>query len=226
MPVPPPQSSVSPRCDWLLLHLTGVLIAIYLTSNLMSAKLVRIWPFGCFDAGTILFPLAYMLGDVLTEIWGYRTARRVIWLTFLCNVIMTAGTALAAWLPGPQYSDAASAAYGTVFSYVPRIVLASLAAFLCGELSNAYYMVKIRQWTGGRWLWMRTIGSSIPGYLLDSAIFIVIAFAGTAPWRDLSVMFAVQFAMKMGMEVLLSTPMAYGLVAALRLKIPYPPGGE
>ena len=73
---------------------------------------------------------------------------------------------------------------------------------------------------------MRTIGSSIPGYLLDSAIFIVIAFAGTAPWRDLSVMFAVQFAMKMGMEVLLSTPMAYGLVAALRLKIPYPPGGE
>lgn len=204
------------RNDWALLWLTGLLITLYLTSNLMSVRLVRVWPFGCFDAGTILFPLVYMLGDVLTEIWGYRVARRIIWLTFCCNAILMGGTALAAALPGPGYQDATQEAYGAVFTYVPRIVAASLAAFLCGELSNAYYMVRIREWTRGRFLWMRTIGSSIPGYVLDSAVFTVIAFAGTAPWRDLAVMFIVQFSMKMGMEIVFSTPLAYAMIAALR----------
>ena len=204
------------RLDWALLYLTGIIITLYLTSNLMSVKLVKIWPFGCFDAGTVLFPLVYMLGDVLTELWGYRTAKRIIWLTFFCNVILTCGTALAVWLPAPEYTASNAEAYGAVFAYVPRIVIASLAAFICGELSNAYYMERIRRWTGERWLWVRTIGSSIPGYILDSAIFIIIAFAGTAPWRDLAVMFAIQFAMKMGMEIFLSTPMAYALITGLK----------
>ncbi len=204
------------RLDWPLIYLTGILITLYLTSNLMSVKLVKIWPFGCFDAGSVLFPLVYMLGDVLTELWGYHTAKRIIWLTFFCNIILTCGTALAVWMPAPDYVTNNADAYGMVFAYVPRIVVASLAAFLCGELSNAYYMDKIRRWTGERWLWVRTIGSSIPGYILDSAVFIVIAFAGTAPWRDLAVMFAIQFAMKMGMEIFLSTPMAYALILGLK----------
>lgn len=208
------------RLDWPLIYLTGILITLYLTSNLMSVKLVKIWPFGCFDAGTVLFPLVYMLGDVLTELWGYHNAKRIIWLTFFCNIILTGGTALAVWMPAPDYLANSADAYGMVFAYVPRIVVASLAAFLCGELSNAYYMDRIRRWTGERWLWVRTIGSSIPGYILDSAVFIVIAFAGTAPWRDLAVMFGVQFAMKMGMEIFLSTPMAYALILGLkRLRI-------
>ena len=141
--------------------MTGLFVTSYLVSNVMAVKVISLFGLFCFDAGTIVFPFAYMLGDVLTEIWGYRTARKVIWLTFICNIIMVLCTQIGVWLPSPDYLNETANAYNHIFSYVPRIVVASLTGFLLGELSNAWLMEKIRQYTGAKHLWVRTIGSSV-----------------------------------------------------------------
>lgn len=160
-----------------------------------------------------------MLGDVLTEIWGYRTARKVIWLTFLCNIIMVVCTQVGVWLPSPSYLQGASAAYDNVFNYVPRIVVASLVGFLLGELSNAWLMERIKERTRGRYLWLRTIGSSVVGYLFDTLPFVLIAFLGTLTMRDLLLMIAFQYFMKLSIEVLFGTPMAYAVIVGLKRHI-------
>ena len=202
--------------DWPLITVASVMVTLYLIANIMAVKLVCVCGVSYFDAGTITFPFVYMLGDVLTEIWGYATAKKVIWLTFFCNVIMITATSVGLLLPAPDYQTQVAASYSTIFTYVPRIVGASLVAFLAGELSNAWSMAKIKEWTNGRWLWMRTIGSSLLGYLFDTGLFVVLAFAGTAPWRDLVAMLAAQFVLKMAMEAFLSTPVAYGVIYLLR----------
>jgi uncharacterized integral membrane protein (TIGR00697 family) len=157
-----------------------------------------------------------MLGDVLTEIWGYRTARKIIWLTFVCNIILVACTQVGVWLPSPEYLDETANAYNHIFSYVPRIVLGSLAGFLLGELSNAWFMEKIKIKTRGRWLWLRTIGSSAIGYLFDTLPFVLIAFAGTIPTRELLLMLAFQYVSKLLIESLFGTPMAYAAVGLIK----------
>jgi len=200
------------RADWPLIVITALSVTLYLTSNLMAVKLLAIGGVTWFDCGTLLFPLVYMLGDVLSEVWGYAVARRVIWLTFGCMAIMLCGTALAICLPSPGYQAGVADAYRLVYGFVPRIVIASLIAFLCGSLANAWSLVKIRQWTGRRWLWVRTIGSSIYGYIFDNALFILLAFGFRAPWRDLLSMMLIQFVAKMAMEACLATPMAYAVI--------------
>ena len=160
-----------------------------------------------------------MLGDVLTEIWGYRTARKVIWLTFFCNIMMVVCTQIGVWLPSLDYLDASAASYNTIFSYVPRIVVGSLVGFLMGELSNAWLMERIKKYTRGRHLWVRTIGSSIVGYLFDTLPFVLIAFAGILPAEDLLLMIALQYFMKLFIEVLFGTPMAYAVIVFLKRKV-------
>jgi uncharacterized integral membrane protein (TIGR00697 family) len=199
-----------------LIVVTALFVTSYLVSNIMAVKVVGFFHLFYFDAGTITFPFAYMLGDVLTEIWGYRTARKVILLTLLCNVLMVVCTQIGVWLPSPDYLDTTSEAYGRLFNYVPRIVLASLVGFLLGELSNAWVMEKIKQRTKGKRLWVRTIGSSMVGYLLDTVPFVLIAFAGTVTTRDLLLMMALQYVMKMAIEATMGTPMAYGFIAMLK----------
>ena len=191
-------------------------IMCYVVSNLMAVKLIGFFGLFYFDAGTITFPLAYMLGDVLTEIWGYRIARKTIILAFLCNIFVVVCTQIGVWLPSPDYLDVTSSAYDTVFNYVPRIVVGSLTGFLLGELSNAWLMDKIKSRTKGKHLWIRTIGSSIVGYVFDTVPFVLIAFLGVLTTRDLLLMIISQYLMKLAIEAFFGTPLAYAVVAYLR----------
>ena len=191
-------------------------ILCYVVSNLMAVKVVGFFGLFYFDAGTITFPLAYMLGDVLTEIWGYKTARKTIILAFLCNIFVVAFTQIGVWLPSPDYLDPIASAYDTVYSYVPRIVIASLTGFLLGELSNAWIMEKIKKKMNGRHLWVRTIGSSLVGYIFDTVPFVLIAFLGVLSTRDMFLMIASQYIMKIAIESIFGTPMAYAAVRYLR----------
>ena len=191
-------------------------ILCYVVSNLMAVKVVGFFGLFYFDAGTITFPLAYMLGDVLTEIWGYKTARKTIILAFLCNIFVVAFTQIGVWLPSPDYLDPIASAYDTVYSYVPRIVIASLTGFLLGELSNAWIMEKIKKKMNGRHLWVRTIGSSLVGYIFDTVPFVLIAFLGVLSTQDMLLMIASQYIMKIAIESIFGTPMAYAAVRYLR----------
>ena len=198
---------------------TALFVTLYLVSNIMAVKVISFFDIIYFDAGTITFPFAYMLGDILTEIWGYHKAKKVIWMTFLCNIIMMIFTQVAVWLPSPDYLEGTAIAYDNVFTYVPRVVIASLTGFLLGELSNSWLMDKIKKKTEGRFLWLRTIGSSIAAHLLDTVPFVLIAFIGTMTTRDIIMMIATQYFMKLGIEVVFGTPLAYAGVGYIKRKI-------
>lgn len=196
---------------------SGLLITLYLTANLMAVKVISIGPLALFDAGTITFPIAYMLSDVLAEIWGYRTAKKVIFLTFACNALMVIFTAIGIILPYPDYMAEVQTAYSTVYTYVPRIVVASLISFLAGDIMNAKILVLMRDRAeNGRHLWMRTIGSSAAGYLIDTVLFVLIAFSGTSPVSDLLSMIGVQYIAKLLLEAVLGTPLAYMAIGFIR----------
>ena len=194
-------------------------VLCYVVSNLMAVKVVGFFGLFYFDAGTITFPLAYMLGDVLTEIWGFKTAKKTIILAFLCNIFVVLCTQIGVWLPSPDYLDGTAQAYNTVFNYVPRIILGSLTGFLLGELSNSWLMERIRKNTGEKRLWVRTIGSSIIGYMFDTVPFVLIAFLGTVTTRDLLLMIGLQYVMKLAIEAIFGTPMAYAMIAFLKKKM-------
>ncbi|MBR5234761.1 MAG: queuosine precursor transporter [Bacteroidaceae bacterium] len=199
-----------------LLIVTALFVTSYLVSNVMAVKVISLFGFFYFDAGTITFPFAYMLGDVLTEIWGYRTARKVIWMTFFCNILMVVCTQIGVWLPSPDYLAETANAYDHIFTYVPRIVVASLTGFLLGELSNAWLMEKIKEKTKGKRLWVRTIGSSAVAYIFDSLPFVLIAFVGVVSVHDLIMMIVFQYTIKLFIEACFGTPLAYAAVRAIR----------
>lgn len=198
--------------------MTVLMVTFYLTANVMAVKLINVCGITIFDAGTIVFPITYMLGDVFTELWGFKTTRRVVFLTFLCQVIFTLFTWVGTLLPVPAGTEAMAEAYGRILTFVPRIMVASLAAFLVGELMNAWSFDKIKQRTQGRRLWVRTIGSSLFGFVLDTAIFVCIAFCGVVPGRDILSMIVIQIGVKLAIEACASTPMAYLLISRLRRK--------
>lgn len=200
----------------MLMIVTALFVTLYLVSNVMAVKVVSLFGLFYFDAGTITFPLAYMLGDVLTEIWGYRTTRRVILLTLLCNVLMVVCTRIGVAMPSPDYLADTATAYNTIFDYVPRIVLGSLVGFLLGELSNSWCMARLKKLTEGRHLWLRTIGSSMVGYLFDSLPFVLIAFAGTVTLHDLMAMVVLQYVLKLAIEILFGTPLAYAAIGWIK----------
>ena len=195
---------------------TALFVTLYLVSNIMAVKVISFFNIIYFDAGTITFPFAYMLGDILTEIWGYQKAKKVIWMTFLCNIIMMLFTQIAVWLPSPDYLEGTAVAYDNVFTYVPRIVIASLTGFLLGELSNAWLMDKIKAKLHDKPLWTRTIGSSIAAHMFDTVPFVLIAFVGTMTTRDIFMMIATQYFMKVGIEVFFGTPLAYAGVSFIK----------
>lgn len=207
------------RSQRLLMAVVALFVTLYLVSNIMAVKVISLFDLFYFDAGTITFPFAYMLGDVLTEIWGYRTARKVIFMTFVCNVILVLCTQIGVWLPSPGYLDETASAYNHIFNYVPRIVIGSLAGFLLGELSNAWLMERIKKLTNGRRLWVRTIGSSMVGYIFDTLPFVLIAFLGVVSTHDLIYMLVFQYVSKLLIEVVFGTPMAYVVIAYLRKNV-------
>ena len=198
-----------------LMTVTALFVTLYLVSNVMAVKVISIFGLFYFDAGTITFPFAYMLGDVLTEMWGFKTAKKVIWMTFFCNILMVLCTQIGVWLPSPDYLAETEMAYNHLFSYVPRIVIGSLVGFLLGELSNAWLMEKIKEKTKGKKLWVRTIGSSAVAYWFDSLPFVLIAFLGVVTTHDLILMILFQYGAKLLIESVFGTPMAYATIHAL-----------
>lgn len=201
-----------------LVVVTALFVTLYLISNIMAVKVIGLAELFYFDAGTITFPLTYMLGAVITEIWGYGIARRTILITFVCNLILVIFTQIGVYMPSPDYMTETANAYNHIFSYVPRIIVGSLVAFLLGELTNAKTMSLIKKLTKGKYLWLRTIGSSAIGYMLDSVAFVVIAFYGTISNEELLMMMLFQYIMKLSFEILLSTPLVYAVVSFLKRK--------
>lgn len=189
-------------------------VAALLISNILAAKLIALGPL-ILPAAVIIYPFCFMLGDVLTEVWGYAYARKVIYAGFVANAALVVFTFLGGLLP-PAEVWHHQEAYLSLFGMVPRIVLASFLAYLAGELLNSWSLERIKDLTGGRWLFMRTIGSSVVGQFVDTAIFITLAFAGIVPGPVLLTMLASQYLVKVGLEALAGTPLAYLLVGWAR----------
>ena len=191
----------------------ALFVAVLLISNIASAKIVKLGPL-TFDGGTLLFPISYIFGDILTEVYGYRRSRRVIWIGFFSAALMALTLSVVGWLP-PAERWEHQAAYQTILGTIPRIVLGSLVAYWAGEFSNSYTLARLKLVTQGRWLWTRTIGSTVVGEGVDTLLFVTIAFAGTMPagqWRDLIIS---NYLFKTGLEVVM-TPVTYQVVSFLK----------
>jgi queuosine precursor transporter len=199
--------------SWRFVACTALFVTCLLTANTIAAKLIAVGGL-VLTAGIVIFPVSYVVGDVLTEVWGYAAARRVIWLGFACNALMV----LAVWLGGelpaaPFWSG--QAAYQEILGQAPRILAASLAAYLVGEFANAFVLAKLKIATAGRWLWLRTIGSTVVGQGLDSVVFVTLAFAGAVPAGALAGIVAAQWVVKVGYEAA-ATPLTYAAVGWLK----------
>jgi uncharacterized integral membrane protein (TIGR00697 family) len=191
----------------------ALFVAVLLISNVASSKILELGPF-TFDGGTILFPISYIFGDILTEVYGYRRSRRVIWAGFACAGLMAGVFALVGALPpaeGWENQDAYLAILGTT----PRIVAGSLIAYFAGEFSNSYTLAKMKILTRGRWLWTRTIGSTLVGEGVDTVLFVAIAFAGTLPWPLFWSIIASNYVFKCGLEAAM-TPITYRVTNFLK----------
>ena len=188
-------------------------VAILMISNVVSAKILVLGPF-TFDGGTILFPLSYIFGDVLTEVYGYARSRRVIWAGFAAALAMALIFTLVGALP-PAEGWEGQEAYQTILGMTPRIVAASLIAYFAGEFSNSWVLARMKILTRGRWLWMRTIGSTLVGEGVDTLLFVLIAFYGTLPWSLFVTVIVSNYIFKCGVEAL-ATPLTYRIVNGLK----------
>jgi len=198
-------------------HWFVVLVALFITclitANIIAVKLISI--FGLVvPVAIIIFPISYILGDVLTEVYGYRQARRVIWLGFFCNLILVVAIWLGQLLPAASFWDGQTA-YERILGYTPRILAASFLAYLLGEFSNSFVLAKMKIATNGRWLWTRTIGSTLVGQALDSLVFITLAFVGTIPPAALVSAILTQWLGKSVYEAAV-TPLTYKVVNFLK----------
>lgn len=189
-------------------------VAVLLLSNVIGAAKLSQLGGVVFGAGILFFPISYVLGDVLTEVYGYARARRVIWTGFGALVFMALMSwAVVAMPPAPGWNG--QAAYEQVFGQVPRIVLASIMAFWAGEFVNSYVLARMKLWTGGRMLWTRTIGSTVVGQGVDSMIFYPVAFLGVWTPAQVVTVMVTNWAMKVAWEAAL-TPATYVAVGWLK----------
>ena len=200
--------------SWFMI-IVALFVTCLITANITAVKLVNLFGF-ILPAAILIFPLSYIIGDVLTEVYGYRQARRVIWLGFFCNFI----TVLAIWLglvlPAASFWDGQEA-YERILGYTPRLLFASFLAYLGGEFANSFVLAKMKIATGGRWLWLRTIGSTLVGQGLDSLVFITLAFVGTIPVAALMLTIVTQWLAKSVYEAAV-TPLTYVVVKFLKQK--------
>ena len=193
--------------------ITALFVAVLLISNVASTKIVDLG-FFTFDGGTLLFPLSYIFGDILTEVYGYARSRRVIWLGFMSALLMSVTFIGVGMLPAATdwpHQDA----YDQILGFTPRIVIASLIAYFAGEFSNSFTLAKLKIATQGRWLWLRTISSTLIGQVLDTALFILIAFTGAAPNHLLLTLIVSNYIFKCGVEILF-TPITYWVTGWLK----------
>jgi len=202
--------------------LTTAFVVILLVSNLVAQKVVRIPLFSIHgrplafstSGAMLLFPITYIFGDIFTEIYGYAASRRAIWLGFFGTALLYAVSAIVIALPSdPEFHN--QQAFVTVFGILPRILIASLAAFWAGEFANSYIMAKLKLITKGHWLWTRTVGSTVVGQAVDTTLVIVITFAGTFTPHKLIQIIWQGYLLKVAYEVL-ATPFTYLIVNWLK----------
>ena len=193
--------------------LVALFITCLIAANITAVKLVSLFDL-LLPAAIVIFPVSYILGDVLTEVYGFRQTRRVIWLGFLCNLIVVAAIWVGLVLPAASFWDGQEA-YERILGATPRILGASFLAYLVGEFANAFVLAKMKIATEGRWLWARTIGSTLVGQGLDSTIFITLAFAGVIPLEALVAAIVTQWLVKSAYEAA-ATPLTYAVVGYLK----------
>jgi uncharacterized integral membrane protein (TIGR00697 family) len=215
MSAPKQKASAHGRYSHWFLLVASIFITCLITSNIIAVKLVNI--FGLvLPAAILIFPISYIFGDVLTEVYGYRQARQVIWLGFFCNLIAVVAIWLGQILPAASFWDG-QGAYERILGYTPRLLVASFLAYLVGEFTNSFVLAKMKIATKGRWLWTRTIGSTLVGQGLDSLVFMTLAFVGTIPLNALAGAIVVQWLSKSAYEAI-ATPLTYGAVNFLKKK--------
>ncbi len=193
--------------------ITALFVTVLLLSNVTSTKIVDLGPF-TFDGGTILFPLSYIFGDILTEVYGYSCSRKVIWLGFVSALLMSVTFFIVGVLP-PAADWPHQNAYNQILGLTPRIVAASLVAYFVGEFCNSFILAKLKILTHGRWLWARTIGSTLIGQIVDTVLFILIAFTGVVPNGLLLTLIVSNYLFKCGVEILF-TPVTYWMTGWLK----------
>lgn len=188
-------------------------VAVLMVSNTVAAKLIELGPF-VFAGAIFLFPLSYIFGDILTEVYGYRASRKVIWSGIAALVFMSAAYAFVQWLPGASFWTGQDA-FASILGVVPRIAAASIAGFFVGEFCNSYILSKMKVRMQGKQLWARTIGSTIVGEGVDTVVFVLIAFAGTVPGAMLFTIIWSGYLFKVAYEVI-ATPLTYWIVGVLK----------
>ena len=195
--------------------ITVMFVAILLISNVAATKIIS---FGSLasDAGIILFPLVYIFGDILTEVYGFKRSRRVIWLGFGANLLMALTLMIVNSLPpAPEWPF--NEAWSNVLGMTPRIVLGSLSAYFAGEFVNSFILAKMKILTKGKKLWSRTIGSTVFGQLVDTVVMVFVAFYGVVPMKLLLSMIVTGYVLKCLVEILF-TPVTYWVINFLKKK--------
>lgn len=197
----------------LFLIIACLFVTCLLLSNIIAGKLITVFGW-VLPGAVILFPLTYIFGDVLTEVYGFRKARLVIWTGFGANLLMVLVFALIIYIPSPGFFEGQEA-FALVLGMAPRVVLASLLAYFIGELTNAFILSKMKIMTAGKWLWARTIGSTLIGEGIDTVVFITLAFWMLVPTEVLLQMMLFQYIFKVSYEIL-ATPLTYLAVGKLK----------
>jgi queuosine precursor transporter len=206
----------------LLPAVTAIFVTSLLVSNIIAVKLIVVGPF-VLTAAIIIFPISYIFGDVLTEVYGYARARQVIWIGFACNLLMVVAVYASMQMPPAPFwtagtlssAQTSQQAFESVLGIAPRLLAASFAAYLVGEFINSYIMARMKIISHGRHLWMRTISSTLVGQFADSAIFILVAFIGHVPADKLLPLILSQWIIKSAYEIL-ATPLTYAVVFYLK----------
>jgi queuosine precursor transporter len=207
--------------------ITAIFVTTLIISNIIAVKIasfqIASLPELFLPAAVILFPIAYIFGDILTEVYGYARARQVIWTGFFCNLLAVIAIWLGGLLPSAPFwaagafttPDASQQAYQAILGFTPRLLVASFIAYLIGEFLNSFVLAKLKLATSGRFLWVRTIGSTLVGQAADSTVFLTIAFIGTANGANLGPLILSQWLFKVAFETL-ATPFTYLIVSALK----------
>jgi len=201
-----------PISGWFVV-VTALFVTSLVTANIIAVKLVGIGGL-VFPAAVVIFPLSYIFGDVLTEVYGFRRARQVIWLGFGCNLLAVIAIYLGGLLP-PAAFWTGQEAYRQILGFTPRLLVASFTAYIIGQFVNAIVLARLKILTHGRWLWTRTIGSTLVGEGLDSLVFISLAFVGTIPSSAMLAAILTQWLLKSAYEILI-TPFTYLAVNFLK----------
>lgn len=203
-----PRADISRNSKYFL-YIGILFVAVLMISNITVAKIVQIG-FFVSPAAIFIFPISYIFGDVLTEVYGYKASRKIIWSGFAAQILMAVYLYIVQILPAaPFWSN--QAAYEAILGSVPRVVLASLCAYFAGEFSNSYVLSRMKVWMEGKHLWMRTIGSTIVGEGVDTIVFMTIAFSGVLPVGTLIATGFSVYLFKVIYETL-ATPLTYWVV--------------